>query len=180
MAAESVRQLCWYPGCICCAICEEIGWRAFKCWINDTQSSVLLRWILNDAMVGISRKPSMGSISAAGLSIYLFTKQKKLLLIVFSVANVRKYSTKCANAFLMMPMFAYLLIPSSFPHFCWSPFPVFDRRRDCFQDVTTYPHMQTPSRQVKMGAAVCNEEIQGYSLSGATTGAIRNGAQFTS
>lgn len=42
-------------------------------------------------MVEISREPSMGSISAAGLSIYSFTKQTKLLLIVFSVANVQKY-----------------------------------------------------------------------------------------
>lgn len=31
-------------------LCEEIGWKAFKCWINDKQSSGLLRRMLNDSM----------------------------------------------------------------------------------------------------------------------------------
>lgn len=43
MVAEWYRQLCWYPWShLLCHLCEEIGWRAFKCRINDKQSSTIL------------------------------------------------------------------------------------------------------------------------------------------
>lgn len=42
-----------------CHLCEEIGWKAFKCWINDKQNTLLLRCILDDSVNRISIAESL-------------------------------------------------------------------------------------------------------------------------
>lgn len=38
-------------------LCEEIGWKSFKCWLNDKQNSGLWRRIPNDGMNRIGTEP---------------------------------------------------------------------------------------------------------------------------